>query len=111
MKLVTYVPAPDARIRNEGRAGLVYHSTQILDVETLLGWARRQGTTTLPSRPAPVTMLELLRQQEGMAAVRAALATAEQARPEDLSAESGLVHTRSSVSLRAPVPDAPSFRD
>ena len=111
MKLVTYIPTPDAGSRHEGRAGLLYNSTQVLDVETLLGWARRVGTS-LPSRPAPVTMLDLLRQeQEGMAAVRAALATAEQARPEDLSVESGLVHELAGVALRAPVPDAPSFRD
>jgi fumarylacetoacetate (FAA) hydrolase len=111
MKLVTYIPTPDAGSRHEGRAGLLYNSTQVLDVETLLGWARREDAS-LPSRPAPVTMLDLLRQeQEGMAAVRAALATAEQARPEDLSAESGLVHNLAGVALRAPVPDAPSFRD
>jgi fumarylacetoacetate (FAA) hydrolase len=57
-------------------------------------------------------MLQLLRQeQEGMAAVRQALATAERARAEDLGAEQGLAHELGSVSLLAPVPDAPSLRD
>jgi fumarylacetoacetate (FAA) hydrolase len=57
-------------------------------------------------------MLELLRQeQEGMAAARAALGRAEQARLEDLGEESGLVHPLADVSFQAPVPDAPSFRD
>jgi fumarylacetoacetate (FAA) hydrolase len=94
-----------------GRAGLLHRGTYILDLESLLQWAHRHGTS-VPSGPLPVTMLQLLwQEQEGMAAVRAALAAADNARVEDLQGEQGLVHELGSVSLRAPVPDAPSFRD
>jgi fumarylacetoacetate (FAA) hydrolase len=110
MKLVTYSPA-DADVRSPGRAGIIYGDSTILDLEILLGWAARNATT-LPSLLRPGTVLQLLQQErEGMAAVRAALVTAEQARLEDLRAENGLVHERADVSLLAPVPDAPSFRD
>jgi fumarylacetoacetate (FAA) hydrolase len=117
MKLVTYaVPttsstSTEVRTPASGRAGLLYRETEILDLEALLEWARRNGTS-LPSGSFPVTMLQLLQQErEGMAAVRAALAAAESARAEDLHVELGLVHELGSVSLRAPVLDAPSFRD
>ena len=116
MKLVSYVPTTSSTsvgvsAQTEGRAGLLHRETQVLDLEALLEWACRHGTSML-SDPLPVTMLQLLRQeQEGMAAVRAALAMAESARAEDLHVERGLVHELGTVSLRAPVPDAPSFRD
>jgi fumarylacetoacetate (FAA) hydrolase len=110
MKLLTYVPS-GAAAGSEGRAGVLHNETTILDIEALLGWAARNGAS-LPLRPAPVTLLQLLRQErEGMDAVRAALATTERARPEDLREESGLAHDLAAVSLRAPLPDAPSFRD
>jgi fumarylacetoacetate (FAA) hydrolase len=110
MKLVTYGPA-GADTRAPGRAGIFYGDSTILDLEILLGWAARNATS-LPPLPRPSTMLQLLRQeQEGMAAARAAFARTEQARLEDLLEEAGLVHPLSDVSLQAPVPDAPSFRD
>ncbi|MGO8951256.1 MAG: fumarylacetoacetate hydrolase family protein [Ktedonobacterales bacterium] len=110
MKLVTYIPA-GANLQSTGRAGVLLGETNILDVETLLGWAAR-NTTSLPALSQPITVLQLLQQeQEGMAALRAALVTAERARLEDLQAEAGLVLEMNAISLRAPVPDAPSFRD
>jgi len=108
VKLVTYVPV-DAPARMEGRAGIV-SGDRILDLATLGSWATHNGVA-LPA-PLPETMLELLqRGDEGMNATRAALAAAEKAGVESLSAETGLAHARSDVSLRTPVPNPPTVRD
>ena len=113
MKLVTYVTSPGAA-REEGRAG-VLHGDLVLDVAALSVWAARNGTA-LPevygTQGLPATMLELLRVgPEGLGGVRAALATAAQARREDLAAEEGLIHQREAITLRTPVPNPPTLRD
>jgi len=113
MKLVTYVTTPAAG-RDAGRAGVV-HNDLILDVAALSLWAARNGTA-LPdiagTRGLPATVLELLTLgPEAMAGLRAALETAGTARTVDLTAEAGLAHARSAVTLRTPVPNPPTIRD
>ncbi len=113
MKLVTYTPM-DAPARLAGRAG-VLHDDLVLDLEMLGTWAKGHGAARPKSpdqEPLPPTMLELLqRGPEGMDAVRAALDFASKARPEELHAEAGLVHARSGVHLRTPLPNPPTLRD
>src|SRR2546425_552123 len=113
MKFVTYV-TDGASARDEGRAGVLYHD-QVLDLARLGTWAARHGTS-LPTingtEGLPATVLEVLRLgPDGMAGVRAALATAEQARPEDLREERGMASALESIRLRTPLPDPPSLRD
>jgi fumarylacetoacetate (FAA) hydrolase len=113
MKLVTYVTS-SASARDEGRAGVLYHDL-VLDLARLGTWAARHGTS-LPAihgaEGLPTTMLELLRLgPDGMTGVRAALARAEQARPEDLREEQGMASALESIRLRTPLPDPPSLRD
>jgi fumarylacetoacetate (FAA) hydrolase len=113
MKLITYSPIdPPAGV--PGRAG-VLRDDLILDLAILGAWAARHGAS-LPGHPSgqalPQTILELLqRGSEGMDAVQAALGVATAARLEDLHAEAGLVHARSGVELRTPVPNPPTVRD
>ncbi len=110
MKLVTYIPS-GADLQTTGRAGVLFGEANVLDVQTLVAWAGRSASPRPPLSP-PTTVLALLQQeQQGMAALRAALNMAEQARLEDLQAEDGLLLASDAVLLRAPVPDAPSFRD
>lgn len=113
MKLVTYVTSPAAG-RDEGRAG-VLHNNLILDAATLGLWAARHGTA-LPdvydTQGIPTTVLELLRLgPDAMDGLRAAAATASAARADDLTAEPGLAHEQSAVTLRTPIPNPPTIRD
>lgn len=111
MKIVTWADRNDeAEERDDvGRAGLL-HGDLLLDLETLGAWAARNGAGG--EMALPVTTLELLRRgPDGMAAAREALALAEQARPEDLTAEPGLARPLADVHLRTPIPNPPSVRD
>ncbi len=109
MKLVTYVPA-GTEASSQGYAG-VLHGEMVLDLAALGAWAARHGAV-LPEQGLPATMQALLRLgPDGMAAARAALALAQQARAEDLAEVSGLAYPRGSVRLRTPVPNPPSARD
>jgi fumarylacetoacetate (FAA) hydrolase len=108
MKLVTYVPIA-APAGLEGRAG-VLRDDLVLDLATLGQWAALNSSSSQP--PLPATVLALLQQgPEGMETARAALALAERAAPEDLRAEAALVHARSDIRLRTPVPYPPTIRD
>jgi fumarylacetoacetate (FAA) hydrolase len=109
MKLVTYLPAGAARSA-AGNAGIL-HGETVLDLAALGAWAAHHGAAQ--SDPGlPTTTLALLRMgPEGMAAARAALALAAQARAEDLAEVAGLAFPRQAVSLRTPIPDPPSARD
>jgi fumarylacetoacetate (FAA) hydrolase len=113
VKLVSYVTSPTAG-RDAGRAG-VLHGNAVLDLATLGSWAGGHGVglpTLDGGEGLPTTMLELLRMgPDGMAGVRAALALAERARPDDLLDELGLVQPLERITLRAPVPNPPSLRD
>jgi fumarylacetoacetate (FAA) hydrolase len=113
MKLVTYVPMA-APAGLEGRAG-VLHDDLILDLAMLGEWAAVNGAALSRDAgrpPLPATMLALLqRGPEGLDAARTALAVAERASSEDLRAEAALVHARSDVHLRTPLPNPPTIRD
>src|SRR5262249_35957829 len=118
MKLVTYVLSGPADASKQAatdpngpkRAGLL-HGDLVLDLASLGRWAARNGAA-LSEDDLPATVLDLLQMgPEGMVATRAALALAEQARPEDLRAEAGLAHLRDAIPLRTPVPNPPTPRD
>ncbi|MDE3229086.1 MAG: fumarylacetoacetate hydrolase family protein [Chloroflexota bacterium] len=82
----------------------------IFDLAALGAWAARNGGAG--DVALPETTLALLRLgPDGMAAARAALALAAQARPEDLRAEAGLAIPVAEARLRTPVPDPPTLRD
>ncbi|HEX9036547.1 MAG TPA: fumarylacetoacetate hydrolase family protein [Ktedonobacterales bacterium] len=110
MKIVTWAdPNVGTEIDDAGRAGLL-HGDLALDLEALGGWAARNGAGS--DLALPVSTLELLRRgPDGMAAARAALALAAKARPEDLTAETGLARPLAEVHLRTPVPNPPTVRD
>ena len=93
-----------------GRAGVIFGESRILDVEALLRWADRD-TSSVAAAAHPITVLQLLQQQEGTTALAAAIGRAARTDPLDLQTMSGLVLERDAISLRAPIPDAPSFRD
>jgi fumarylacetoacetate (FAA) hydrolase len=118
MKLVTYAPleAAGAMLPSTadpasiGRAAIL-HGDLVLDLALLGQWAARNGVV-LPADGLPDTVLALLQLgPDGMAGARAALALAEQARPEDLRVEAGLVYTRAAIALRTPLPNPPTLRD
>ncbi|HEV2458395.1 MAG TPA: fumarylacetoacetate hydrolase family protein [Ktedonobacterales bacterium] len=113
MKLVTYITDP-ATGRDEGRAGIL-HGDVVLDLQTLVRWAARNGPALPPAgneRGAPITMLDLLRLgPDAMDEVRDALATAVDTGSAHLQAEPGLLHTLGEVTLRTPVPNPPTVRD
>jgi fumarylacetoacetate (FAA) hydrolase len=113
MKLVTYVTTTPSS-REEGRVGVLHHEW-VLDLERLGTWAARHGTSLPTIKGAeglPTTMLELLQLgSAGIAGVRAALATASQARSEDLHEEQGMAYAPGDIVLRTPLPNPPSIRD
>jgi fumarylacetoacetate (FAA) hydrolase len=112
VKIVTWTDRNDAAAQERddaGRAGLLL-GDQLLDLETLGAWAARNGAGS--EMALPVTALELLRRgPDGMGAAQAALALAEQARPNDLTTEPGLARPLADVRLRTPIPNPPSVRD
>src|SRR5262249_52393421 len=117
MKLVTYVllgtddASEQAATDPDGprRAGLL-HGDLVLDLASLGRWAARSGAAW-SEEALPATVPDLpQRGPEGMVATRAALALAEQARPEDLRAEAGLAHLSDAIALRTPVPNPPTLR-
>ncbi|HEU0028715.1 MAG TPA: fumarylacetoacetate hydrolase family protein [Ktedonobacterales bacterium] len=112
MKIVSWA-SPDTGTGGEidevGRAGLL-HGDLVLDLEALGAWAARNGARA--SLALPQTTLALLRRgPDGMAAAREALTLAAKARPDDLTAETGLARPLMEVRLRTPVPNPPTVRD
>jgi fumarylacetoacetate (FAA) hydrolase len=110
VKIVTWADTTNgAPIDGVGRAGLL-RGDLALDLEALGRWAARNGAGA--GVALPVTTLELLqRGPDGMAEAREALALAEKARPEDLTAEPGLARRVADVHLLTPVPNPPTVRD
>ncbi|HKW23954.1 MAG TPA: hypothetical protein VJO13_21445, partial [Ktedonobacterales bacterium] len=116
MKLVTYTQAGAAHLAEE-RAG-VLAGEQVFDLAALGTWAARNGVA-LPEvngvAGLPTTTLALLQLgPDGMAAARAALATADKGRPEDVALEPGepvIAHEMRDIELRTPVPNPATLRD